>query len=108
MQRDGRCGSRGVRGSGVKEGEGGVRRPRAAGRRPQARPRMLTPAPARLAPQVDCDAVAKAGASFPECECKADFMRRPPSQCFAGDPVHARMRMNHQVGGVRGVFWGGA
>eukprot|EP00879_Flechtneria_rotunda_P012305 GHRR01012852.1.p1 GENE.GHRR01012852.1~~GHRR01012852.1.p1 ORF type:complete len:325 (+),score=82.73 GHRR01012852.1:519-1493(+) len=44
-------------------------------------------------PLVDCNQVP----GSPECSCTADYMRRPPFQCFAGDPVHARKRMLHQL-----------
>eukprot|EP00877_Chromochloris_zofingiensis_P012778 jgi/Chrzof1/7754/Cz02g35160.t1 len=44
-------------------------------------------------PLMDCHIVP----DFPECTCNATFMRHPPSQCFAGDPVHARVRVNHQL-----------
>lgn len=35
--------------------------------------------------------------TFPGCNCTADWLHRPPYQCSAGDPEHARMRMAHQV-----------
>lgn len=47
----------------------------------------------QLRPQIDCGAVPAA----PECNCTADFMQRPPFQCFAGDADHARRRVAHQV-----------
>ncbi|WIA30967.1 hypothetical protein OEZ86_001015 [Tetradesmus obliquus] len=44
-------------------------------------------------PLLDCAQVP----SFPECQCEADFMKRPPFQCYAGDIEHARTRMLHQL-----------
>jgi hypothetical protein len=35
--------------------------------------------------------------SYPECNCTADFIRRPPFQCFAGVAEHARLRVQLQV-----------
>ena len=59
-----------------------------------ARPTSCAPPtgpPAPHAPQVP---------DYPLCNCTADFMRRPPHQCTAGNPEHARLRMSHQVGGA--------
>lgn len=44
-------------------------------------------------PVIDCARVSY----FPGCNCTPNFMRRPPSGCFAGDVDHARERMMHQV-----------
>jgi alkaline phosphatase D len=49
-------------------------------------------------PIIDCRSVPH----FPECNCTPTWLRRPPDQCYAGDPVHAQARMNHQVGSSRG------
>ncbi|KAI8466011.1 MAG: hypothetical protein J3K34DRAFT_435005 [Monoraphidium minutum] len=49
-------------------------------------------------PPVDCRAVGKAGGPLPpECNCSVSFMRHPPHQCFAADPVNARSRVNRQL-----------
>jgi hypothetical protein len=44
-------------------------------------------------PLINCDLVP----SYPECNCTADFMRRPPFGCFAGVAEHARLRVQLQV-----------
>eukprot|EP00775_Hariotina_reticulata_P009939 gene9939-10094_t len=44
-------------------------------------------------PLVDCRLVPH----FPECNCTADWMRRPPFSCNAGSPQHARMRVQRQL-----------
>jgi hypothetical protein len=44
-------------------------------------------------PLINCDLVP----SYPECNCTADFIRRPPFQCFAGVAEHARLRVQLQV-----------
>lgn len=44
-------------------------------------------------PLLNCDLVP----SYSECNCTADFMRRPPFQCFAGVAEHARLRVQLQV-----------
>lgn len=44
-------------------------------------------------PLINCDVVP----DHPECNCTADFIRRPPFQCFAGVAEHARLRVQLQV-----------
>lgn len=44
-------------------------------------------------PLINCDVVP----DHPECNCTADFIRRPPFQCFAGVVEHARLRVQLQV-----------